>query len=229
MSSSWSPLYTVPASRRFSLSHRIDIVQDKFPCLWAGRSVDLCWVRISLMHLSAFPEGLIGGVGVLACKCVRVCTHKHPRVQKPSTLLITSNALMPDKLSGMFYPWGYASLGARIDSLPFVHYVLWTLQRLSHPISLLPPAPAQVGSLRMSWTQQKLGFWLSAHHKMALCMNSHRVLSLLGLGNGPKESSYEPARILPFLLGLGGQSLLWCSRSPQWLLGLQAGGVKVWL
>lgn len=67
MSSSSSPLYTVPASRRCSRSHRIDIVQDRFSCLWALRSVDLCWVRISLMHLSAFWEGLIGGVGVLAC------------------------------------------------------------------------------------------------------------------------------------------------------------------
>lgn len=52
---------------QISLSHRIDIVQDKLPCLWAVRSVDLCWVRISPMHLSASPEGLIGrGVGVLA-------------------------------------------------------------------------------------------------------------------------------------------------------------------
>ena len=176
MSSSSSPLYTVPASRRFWLSHRIDIVQDKFPCLWAVRSVDLCWVRISPMHLSAFREGLIGGVGALACKCVCVRTHMHPWVQNPSTLLITSNALMPDKLSGMFYPWGCETLWARIDALPFVHYILlWTLQRLSHPISPLLPAPAQVGFLGMSWTQQKLAFWISAHHKMALRTNSHQL------------------------------------------------------
>lgn len=61
------------------------------------------------------------------------------------------------------------------------------------PPSLLPPAPAQVGSLRLRWTQQKLGFWISSHHNMTLCMNSHRVQSLLGLpcyylsGNGPRE------------------------------------------
>lgn len=85
----------------------------------------------------------LGGRGGTCCKCVRVSTHKHPRVQKPSTLLITSNALMPDKLSGMFYPWGCASLGARTDALPFVlqYVLLWTLQQLSYHISLLPPAP----------------------------------------------------------------------------------------
>lgn len=41
------------------------------------------------------------------------------------------------------------------------------------------------GGLRMSWSQQKLGFWISAHHKMALCTNS-RLASYLG-GNGPRE------------------------------------------
>lgn len=193
MSSGRGPIYTVPASRRFSLSHRIDIVHGKLPCLWAARSVDLCWVRISLMHLSAFREGLIGGVGVQACKCVRVCTHKHPRVQKPSILLITSNALMPDYLSEMFYPWGCASLRARKHALNSDMFSLGPCRRLLHAISLLLPGyPCR-------W---ECWGWAELSRN---CVTEHVLFC----------SPTNPHRCHPFFMALmgKGRSAQWCSRS----------------
>lgn len=74
------------------------------------------------------------------------------------------------------------------------YVLLWTLQQLSHHISLLPPAPhrwAQWGWAEVSANQ---GFWISARHKLALRTNSHQVPFLLGVfpvsylgGNEPRE------------------------------------------
>lgn len=164
MSSSSSPLYTVPASRRFSLSHRIDIVQDKLPCLWAVRSVDLCWVRISPMHLSASPEGLIGGAwGVVGVLAANVYVWALTSILGCKSHLLCWSPQMPScqiSWAECFIHGGVHRLGPEL-----MHYPLYTTVRspLNLAATVTPHITAtscasQVGSMRMSWSQHKPGF-----------------------------------------------------------------------